>query len=177
VSNESTNIVVCPSCGAENIEGTDTCQNCQADLRSIDVPEIYQVASESDLLLPVSSLRLRKPETVRPTVSVSEAVAVMQRDPTGAVIIVDDGKIIGIFTERDLLKKCAGDPDALAAPVNEYMTHDPVVLRVTDSMAIALNKMGVGGFRHIPIIQEGGGLLGIVTARDVWQWLMGRYFD
>jgi CBS domain-containing protein len=176
VSHGPANIVICPSCGAENIEGTDTCEHCQADLRTIDVPEIYQVASESDLLRPVSSLRLRKPDTVNSTVTVAEAVAVMQRDPTGAVIVVDDGEIVGIFTERDLLKKCAGQPETLSAPVREYMTHDPVVLQLTDSMAVALNKMGVGGFRHIPIV-DAGNIAGIVTARDVWQWLMGRYFD
>jgi len=177
VSNEPSNIVICPSCGFRNIEGTDTCENCQADLRTIDVPEIYQVASESDLLLPVASLRMRLPATVTPSATVAEAVAAMQGDTVGAVVIADGGQVKGIFTERDILKKCAGKAEAASQPVAEYMTHDPVVLRLDDSMAVALNKMGVGGFRHIPIIGEDGTLIGIVTARDVWQWIMGRYFD
>lgn len=177
MSSEPTNIVICPSCGFRNIEGTDTCEHCQADLRTVDVPEIYQVASESDLLLPVASLRMRLPAAVPPSATVAEAVTAMQGDTTGAVVVTEAAVITGIFTERDVLKKCAGDSAASLRPVSQYMTHDPVVLRLDDSMAVALNKMGVGGFRHIPIVAEDGALIGIVTARDVWQWVMGRYFD
>lgn len=177
MSSEPTNIVICPSCGFRNIEGTDTCEHCQADLRTVDVPEIFQVASESDLLLPVASLRLRPPAAVPPTATVAEAVTAMQGDTTGAVVITEAGQITGIFTERDVLKKCAGNAASSSQPVADYMTHDPVVLRLDDSMAVALNKMGVGEFRHIPIVGEDQELIGIVTARDVWQWVMGRYFD
>jgi CBS domain-containing protein len=56
------------------------------------------------------------------------------------------------------------------------MTPDPVVLRVDDSMAVALNKMGVGGFRHVPVTRDGT-LVGLVTARDLMSWVMGRFFD
>src|SRR5690606_25857941 len=146
------------------------------DLRTVDVPESYQVASESDLLLPVSSLRLHKARTVPITASVADALAAMRDDTTGAVVIMDGITIAGIFTERDLLKKCAGNDRSLSGSINDYMTHDPVVLQSTDRMAIAMNKMGVGGFRHIPIVTDGD-LVGIITARDIWQWLMGRYFD
>jgi CBS domain-containing protein len=177
VSSDPTNIVICPTCGARNIEGTDTCEHCQADLRTIDGPEISQVASESDLLLPVASLRLRRPRSVTAAATTAEAVAAMQEDTTGAVVVVDSGRIVGIFTERDVLKKCAGNAETGSGAVSDFMTHDPVVLRLDDSMAVALNKMGVGGFRHIPIVGDDGSLLGIVTARDVWQWVMGRYFD
>lgn len=177
MSNQPTNVVICPSCGTRNIEGTDTCEHCQSDLRTVDVPEIYQVASESDLLLPVASLRLRSAATIPASAAVADAVAAMQTDSVGAVVVAEGGTITGIFTERDVLKKCAGDPATDAQPVSGYMTRDPVVLRLDDSMAVALNKMGVGGFRHIPIVGEDGALLGIITARDIWQWVMGRYFD
>jgi CBS domain-containing protein len=56
------------------------------------------------------------------------------------------------------------------------MTPDPVVLRDDDTMAMALNKMGDGGFRHIPIVKSGE-LVGIITARDVMSWVLGKYFD
>jgi len=51
-----------------------------------------------------------------------------------------------------------------------------VVLRDDDTMAMALNKMGDGGFRHIPIVR-GGELVGMITARDVMGWVLGKYFD
>jgi CBS domain-containing protein/ribosomal protein L40E len=173
---DRTNIVVCPSCGAENIEGAVECSNCQADLRSLDVPESAQVASESDLTKPISSIRLSKPSVVTPESSVRDAISFMRQETIGAVVVAAEGTIVGIFTERDVLKKVAADGAALDSPVSAYMTPDPVVLRDDDMMAYALNKMGDGGFRHIPVTKDGQ-LVAIVTARDVMSWVLGRYFD
>lgn len=173
---DQTNIVVCPSCGAENIEGVDTCENCLADLRSLDIPETGQIASPSDLARPISSMRISQLLSVQRSATVAEAIAVMGRDRNGAVVVLDQTAIAGIFTERDVLKKIAGRPERLRERVDIHMTPDPVVLRDDDHMAAALNKMGDGGFRHIPIVR-GDRLVGIVTGRDVWAWLMGRYFD
>lgn len=144
---EPTNIVVCPRCGAENFEGADTCENCIADLRTIDVPDTAQMASESDLTRPIGSIRLSKARTVSPDATVREAISAMKEDVTGAVVVTLDGRIVGIFTERDVLKKIAGEPQRLDDAVAAHMTSDPVVLRENDAIAVALNKMGVGGFR------------------------------
>ena len=121
-------------------------------------------------------MRLSKPRTVSPQASVREAIAAMKDDPLGAVVVTQDGAVAGIFTERDVLKRIAGQPQLLDGPVSAYMTADPVVLRDDDLMAVALNKMGDGGFRHIPITRDGQ-LVGMVTARDVMAWVLGRYFD
>jgi CBS domain-containing protein len=56
------------------------------------------------------------------------------------------------------------------------MTPDPVVLREDDTMAFALNKMGDGGFRHVPVVRDGE-LVGMITVRDIMNWVLGRYFD
>jgi CBS domain-containing protein len=170
------NIMVCPSCGHENIEGVDTCENCLADLRTIDVPETRQIVPESDLTLPISSIRFSRPQTVGPTASVREAIATMLQGSSGAVVVVEAAKVVGIFTERDVLKKVAGREEFLGQPISMYMTHDPVVLRDDDMVAYALNKMGDGGFRHIPITKDGA-LIGVATARDVMSWVVGKYFD
>lgn len=170
------NVAACPSCGADNIEGTDTCENCQADLSAIDVPDSAQVASENDLTRPISSMRLAGAQTVSVTATARDAIAVLREGVAGAVVVVSGTAIVGIFTERDVLKKVAGKADAQAAPVAAYMTPDPVVLRDDDRMAVALNKMGDGGFRHIPVTRDGR-LVGMVTAGDVMSWVLGRYFD
>src|SRR5512143_2610458 len=107
----TTNTIVCPSCGTENIEGEDSCQHCLADLRSLDVPESRQVASESDLSLPVSSIRFSRPQTVGPAATVGDAIEAMLQGSSGAVVVVDSGRIAGIFTERDVLKRVAGRPE------------------------------------------------------------------
>jgi len=170
------NVVVCPSCRQENIEGADVCQNCMADLHPVGQPESVHVATESELALPVSSMRLSQPRTVRGERSVREAIDAMKDDPLGAVVVLDGSQVAGIFTERDVLKRIAGHPETLKQPVLAFMTSDPVVLREDDLMAVALNKMGDGGFRHIPILRDGQ-LIGMVTARDVMAWVLGRYFD
>ncbi len=170
------NVVVCPSCGAENIEGTDTCENCMADLSSLDVPPASQLASESELALPIGSVRISPARSLQAGSTVREAVALMAADAGGAVVVLAGLAIVGIFTERDVLKKIAGTPERLDDPVEAYMTPDPAVLREDDPMAAALNKMGVGGFRHMPIVRDGE-LAGMLTGRDVWAWVMGRYFN
>ena len=176
MSNDLRNIVVCPSCGTENIEGNDACERCTMNLSSIDVPESVQVVSESDLNISISAVRMTRPRTVAPTDTVRDAVLAMKDDPTGAVVVVDAGKVAGIFTDRDVLKKVAARPGVLDEPVSAYMTPDPVVLREDDTMAFALNKMGDGGFRHVPVVRDGE-LVGMITVRDIMNWVLGRYFD
>ncbi len=163
-----TDRVVCPSCGHWNIQGVDACEHCLADLTSLDV-------SESDLLLPLTETRLSKLKTLAPQGSVREAVELLREDASGALVVVDQGAVVGIFTDRDILLKVAGHPERMDEPVSQYMTPDPVILRDTDTMAVAVNKMGLGGFRHIPLVHEGQ-LVAMVTGRDVMQWVMMRYF-
>ncbi|MCC6419265.1 MAG: CBS domain-containing protein [Gemmataceae bacterium] len=173
---DRSNIVVCPFCGAENIEGEDTCQNCAMDLRTTDVPETSQAISESQLLTPVGRVRHARPATVAIGASVREGVALLVGEPSGACVVMDGERIVGIFTERDVLKRIAGRPERFDDPLARWMTPDPVVLRDDDTVAAALNKMGSGGFRHIPLLRKGE-LVGMVTGRELLQWVMGRYFD
>jgi CBS domain-containing protein len=169
------NIVTCPSCGAENIEGADRCESCGMDIAGTDLPATASEA-ESEFNTPISSVRLSRPSVIAAAATVAEAVDAVARDIGGSVVVMDGARIAGIFTERDVLKKVAGRPAQLRRPVADLMTADPVVLREDDTMATALNKMGAGGFRHIPLTRDGE-LVGIVTARDVLQWLMTAYFD
>jgi CBS domain-containing protein len=176
MTSEPANVIVCPSCGAENIEGTDICERCLMDLSSIDVPDAAQLLNESDLALPIAAVRWSRPVTVQATATVREAILAMQNDRTGAVVVLDGLEIVGIFTDRDVLARVAPNPSVLDQPVTSVMTPDPVVLRDDDMMAYALNKMGDGGFRHIPVVRNGD-LVGMLTGRDVLSWIMGRYFD
>lgn len=165
------NILICPSCGAENIEGTDTCEKCQMDLASIRT-----LAQDDALAVPLSSLRLSKPLVIQRDATVREAVDLLARDPNSAVVVFDGIDVVGIFTERDVLKRIAGQGGLLDTPVGNVMTPDPVLLRDNDTIAVALNKMGSGGFRHIPLLQEGQ-VVAVVTVRDVITWMMSSYFD
>jgi len=69
------------------------------------------------------------------------------------VLVWENDEVVGILTERDILMKAAGEKvDLNAIPVSEIMTRDPVISRDSDTLAVALHKMSVGGFRHIPLL-------------------------
>ena len=76
----------------------------------------------------------------------------------------------GILSERDLVMKLT-EWKLDGVTVADLMTADPVVLRPDDSIAVAINKMAVGGFRHIPLV-ENGRAVGIVSARDVFRHIL-----
>jgi len=84
--------------------------------------------------------------------------------------VVEGSRLVGIFTDRDAVLKVAGQPRG-PRPISSVMTHDPVVLRHNETIAVALNKMAVGGFRHIPIVEDGRPT-GIVAARDLFRHLV-----
>jgi CBS domain-containing protein len=76
---------------------------------------------------------------------------------------------VGIFTDRDALLKVGSEVDD-PRPLGDVMTRDPVVLRRSDPVAVAIHKMAVGGFRHVPIVDDSRPI-GIVSARDVFRHL------
>ena len=95
----------------------------------------------------------------------------MQQAGAGCLIVEDaSGICAASCRERDLVMKLPeGGLDGVA--VGDLMTPDPVVLRPDDSVAVAINKMAVGGFRHIPLVEDGHAT-GIVSARDVFRYIL-----
>ena len=78
----------------------------------------------------------------------------MHQAEADCVLVLDGERLVGIFTDRDAVLKVAGRSlDGIA--VGDVMTPDPVVLRHDDPIAVAIHKMAVGGFRHIPIVEDG----------------------
>jgi signal-transduction protein with cAMP-binding, CBS, and nucleotidyltransferase domain len=165
----------CPACGFDNLIGSDVCDNCGADLAGRDVPEAatsYRgplLGEHLDELL--QELNVGEPDILDASADVDAAVQVMHTKGSDCVLVVDHGRLVGIFTDRDAVLKVAGRP-AERQPIADLMTRDPVVLRHDDTIAVAINKMAVGGFRHIPIVEDGVPT-GVVTARDVFRHLAG----
>jgi CBS domain-containing protein len=159
----------CPTCGYENLLGSDVCDNCGSDLAGRDVPEPATAFHGQLLGEHLDALGIVPPEVVGPATDVDEAIRRMHDKGIDCVLVVDDGRLVGIFTDRDAVLKVAGTrlPDRT---IGALMTHDPVVLRHDETIAVAINKMAVGGFRHIPIVEDGRPA-GVVTARDVFRHL------
>jgi CBS domain-containing protein len=163
--------MICPDCGCDNLPGMDSCEECGMDLRSLDVPQPRQGLQRSLLEDPLRNLQPRKPLTLGPDDALSAAVRLMKEANEGSVFIVDKDRLVGILTERDLLQKVAGKPIALErTPVRNMMTRDPVVLRGDDSIAYALNRMSMGRYRHVPIV-ENRRLTGFVSVRGILRYI------
>ena len=161
--------MICPVCGFDNLTGTEVCDNCGADLAGSDTPQPALTFHGRLLGEHLDDLGAPPPLTVSPETPVDVVIARMQEADSDCVLVVDDDHLVGIFTDRDALVKAAGKPLA-AFHVRDFMTPDPVVLRHDDPIAIAIHKMAVGGFRHIPILDDGRPT-GVVTARDVFHHL------
>lgn len=159
----------CPVCGYDNLIGTEVCDNCGADVAGQDVPEATTTFQGRLLGEHLDQLGAPPPLTVGPDMPVDVAIMRMNEAETDCVLVTVDDRLVGIFTDRDAVVKAAGKRlDAFH--VRDFMTPDPVVLQHDDPIAIAIHKMAVGGFRHIPII-EAGRPTGVVTARDVFHHL------
>ncbi|MDP8905673.1 MAG: CBS domain-containing protein [Chloroflexota bacterium] len=162
--------MICPVCGYENLQGEDNCQNCGTDLRTADVPAPGTRFEARLLRQPLAALDTTPVQTAAPSAPAAEAIARMQRDGAGALVVEQDGRVVGIFTEHDALQKVAGRSlDGLT--IEQVMTRDPVMLRADDSVAVAIHKMAVGGFRHIPLV-DGGRITAVVTARDLFRYIL-----
>ncbi len=169
-------VTACPACGEDNIRGADRCGNCLLSLSRLDTPLTDHALGDSALAEELSTLRIHPANTLDSTVTVKEAIAALRENPTGALLLEEYAtkRIVGIFTEHDVMTKLAGYDVDFSQPVSSYMTEDPVILRDSDTIAVALNKMGDGGFRHIPLFHDGA-LAGVVTASDLARWVMTNY--
>ena len=161
--------MICPVCRFGNFPGDDTCANCGADLTSVDTPQQITTFRGELLGLHLDELGAPAPNLIDVGASIDDAIARMQADAVDCLLVTEDGALVGIFTDRDAILKVAGQPTA-GRTISDVMTHDPVVLRHDDPIAVAINKMAVGGFRHVPIV-KGGQPVGVVSARDVFKHL------
>jgi CBS domain-containing protein len=83
------------------------------------------------------------------------------------VLVVEDCRAVGIFTERDVLRRVVSEDLDQGRPVREIMTPSPETLGLDDGIAFALNRMIIGGFRHIPILDEQGAPRAVLSQREV----------
>lgn len=166
--------ILCPYCEAENIEGTDECEVCGAALTELS-RHIPTSSVEADLLRDrIERLWPKSPASVPSDATVGEVLKLMVDREIGCVMIVDNGRLVGIFSERDALMKINTEAPRLKnKPISQYMTPAPVTLEAEDKIAYALHKMNVGGYRHMPILFHGK-LAGVISIRDILRYLAER---
>jgi CBS domain-containing protein len=108
--------------------------------------------------------------------TVRQAIEAMQQRHIGYVLVVEQDRVLGIFTERDVLTKVAGrDVDIDRVQVEKLMTPNPECLGVEDELVYALNQMSLGGYRHIPLLDDAGHPTGVVAMRHIVDYLVSLF--
>ena len=129
------------------------------------------------LNLPIREVATLKPALcVRPDTSLRSAIEQMNQHSVGCVLIEQGGRLLGILTERDVLTRVVGTGvDLDQTRVDAMMTSNPEVLSPDDRVAYALNKMSIGGFRHIPLVVDGVRPVGVVSMRNVVDYMVDLF--
>ena len=107
--------------------------------------------------------------TVAPEDTLGEVATRMVERNVGSVVVFDFGRLIGVLTERDIMRAVAARTHSSDARVREWMTADPITASADTSVEDAARTMFDNGFRHLPIV-EGDRAVGIVSIRDVAEW-------
>jgi CBS domain-containing protein len=110
--------------------------------------------------------------SVAPDITVAAAVEVLNRNQIGSVLVMEGGKLLGIFTERDILRRVVGERrDPATTRVAEVMTRDLVVMRPTSSVVDAMRVISEKRIRHVPVV-DGDTVVGVVSQGDLNHWLV-----
>jgi CBS domain-containing protein len=157
----------CPSCGHLNLPGADQCEKCLLDLAALDRPAPQDKVESSLMSDTVAVLGPKPPVTVPCDSTLGDAIRQMMDRGVGAVLVVaQTGQLAGILTERDFLTKIAGEQDFPSRLVRDFMTPNPETVASTDPLALALQKMDIGGYRHLPVV-DAEQPVGVISVRDV----------
>lgn len=115
----------------------------------------------------IRHLPLRPAVRVERQATIRDTVEEMRKKRLGCALVCDQGKLVGLFTERDLLNRVIGEQVENAAPVEKVMTADPRSLSLDDSVYEAMRVMKEGDYRNIPLVDAKGTAAGVVTVRDL----------
>ncbi|MFQ5592808.1 MAG: CBS domain-containing protein [Anaerolineae bacterium] len=163
----------CPACGSDNTHGADVCAECGASLTHEDHPMPTTGAHHSIMTDLISDLNPRSPISVSVDASVADAIDTMLNASVGCVLVTDAaGKLAGIFSETDAVRRVAGKIDNLSeASIQEVITRRPSTLPADVPIAHALHLMGLHGFRHIPLVDADGRPQGVISSRDIAEFI------
>ena len=163
--------MICPLCGYENIDGVDTCEKCESSLNELSNPRPHSSEERHILKDRIYLLAPKRAINVSADTPVGEVLQTLVKHGVGCVLVTKDDELLGIFTERDALMRLNVEADQhFDRPISDFMTPNPQTLEITDKIAFALQKMDVGGYRHIPILTDGR-LTGMISLRDVLKYI------
>lgn len=165
--------MICPDCQHDNITGEDDCAECGQPLVRFDPSgcELEQSIARHE----VGVLNPRKPIMIAPTLSLREAVDEMVSQKIGGLLVTENDVLVGIITERDILKLATSDEAIWEQPVADVMTKSPMSIVPEESIAYALHAMDLGSYRHLPVVDSANRPMGIISIRDILRFLCVRF--
>lgn len=122
----------------------------------------------------VSRLYPSQPWLVQATQPVADAIKLMRDKKVGCVLVCEQRTIVGIFTERDLLRRVLAQGKSLETPMAECMTPDPVTVNPKDSIGCAIKRMQKGGYRHLPVVIDDKPV-GILSVKRIVHYLVEHF--
>jgi CBS domain-containing protein len=165
-------LLPCPYCDHEVIEGADACEACGQPLTESHLPVPATAVERALLTDRVRLFQGRQPLVVSPSMPVREVLRLLVDNKVGCVVVAEQGKLAGIFSERDALLKLGEKSGELGErPVSDFMTSKVESLPPSAKIAFAVHRMEQGGFRHVPVINERGEATGIFSVRDILSYL------
>jgi CBS domain-containing protein len=123
----------------------------------------------------VSRLQPARPLRLDQTCPVSAAVGLMRKHRASCLLVCDGKTVVGIFTERDLLRRVIASGMGWETPVGEVMTPKPVCVLAKDPIRLAVRRMEQGGFRHVPVLDETGRPVGVLSADRIVHYLAEHF--
>jgi CBS domain-containing protein len=167
--------IKCPSCGFDNMEGADRCDKCLHSLMQRDIPQPKKDDAIQSALLskPVSELLTGEDLRVcSPSDSVEKVLKIFQKDKKGCALVYDKKNLVGIVSNRDILLRAVGiHKDLSKVKIEQIMTRNPSFVKPQDPIAYAVNKMSMGGYRHVPVLRDNGTPISILLIKDVLRYL------
>lgn len=165
-------MVNCPYCHTDNIPGDDECAECGQPLDHAHLTPPQTAVERSLLRDRIHALDPNPAITVAASTPIEDVLRLMVERKIGCVVVADGSAPLGIFTERDALRKIGANAAELARrPVSEFMTPGPQTLVADAKIAFAVQRMDLGGFRHLPLVDQHGELVGIISSRDILRHL------
>jgi CBS domain-containing protein len=127
---------------------------------------------------PVDSIQHQPFVQIRPTAPIRQAVQTLHGSRVSVLLVVENDRVVGIFTERDVLEKVAERYAKLAnVPVREVMTSNPTVVYESDPAAAAIAAIAVAGHRHVPVLGVDNCLKGFVSPQRVFDFIEQHFDD
>lgn len=161
----------CPDCGAENIDGVDTCESCGQPLTMFNKPRRpHSPVGEGMLRDQIEVLGPKRPIAVSPETPIEEVLRTMLEHKIGSILITEQDKLVGIFSERDAVNRIGVEfANLRTTPVSDFMTAVPGTLEAENKIIFAVHKMAFGGYRHVPIV-KGDKPVGVISIRDILRY-------